>query len=64
MYYDIDLIPGKVWEHVKRNKVAYICGSVAVLAIALQIQANSRAFTQFLEEKGIDPLEYYNPEAL
>ena len=48
-------------NHVKRNRVAYGMGVVAVAAVALQ-QANKNAFYQFLEEKGIDPMEYYAPE--
>lgn len=49
-------------NHVARNKVAYAASTVAVMAIALQ-QTNRNAFYAFLEEKGIDPMEYYCPEA-
>lgn len=49
-------------NHLDRNRVAYGMGVVAVAAVALQ-QANLKAFYQFLEEKGIDPMEYYAPEA-
>lgn len=48
-------------EHVKRQKAAYICGAVAIAAIALQ-QSNAKAFYAFLESKGIDPAEYLTPE--
>lgn len=49
-------------NHVKDQKFAIACG-IAVGAIALQ-QANKGAFYEFLESKGIDPVEYYRPEAL
>ena len=50
-----------VKNHVKDNKFGYAMAGVALGAIALQ-QSNRRAFDQFLETKGIDPIEYYNPE--
>ena len=51
----------KTKNHLNRHKVAYAAGAVA--AIALQ-QHNLKEFTKFLVEKGIDPAEYFNPEAL
>ena len=51
----------KVKEHMKRQKAAYVCGAVAIAAIALQ-QSNAKAFYEFLETKGIDPAEYLTPE--
>jgi len=54
--------PKKVKNHLAANKAAYAAGAVAILAIALQ-QSNRKAFYAFLEEKGIDPEEYYCPEA-
>jgi hypothetical protein len=48
-------------DHVKNNKFAYSASAVAIAAIALQ-QRNRIAFYAFLEEKGIDPMEYYCPE--
>lgn len=53
----------RIKNHVKEHKVAYAASAVAVAAIALQ-QANLRAFFKFLDEKGIDRLEYLNPEML
>lgn len=44
------------------NKSAYYMGALAIAAIALQ-QSNRKAFYAFLVEKGIDPQEYYCPEA-
>jgi hypothetical protein len=52
----------KIKNHVDDNKVAYAMGAVAIAAIALQ-QANRVAFYKFLASKGIDPEEYYCPEA-
>jgi hypothetical protein len=52
----------KIKNHVAANKVVYAVGAVAVSAIALQ-QANRVAFNKFLTSKGIDPEEYYCPEA-
>lgn len=49
-------------NHLKSNKVAYAASAVAITAIAVQ-QSNLSAFYAFLEEKGIDPLEFINPEA-
>jgi len=51
----------KVKNHVKRQKAAYVLGTVAIAAIALQ-QSNRKAFYRFLVEKGINPVEYYYPE--
>lgn len=53
----------KVGSHLNRNKVAYAAGAVAIAAIALQ-QRNNNAFSGFLVDKGIDPMEFYCPEAL
>jgi hypothetical protein len=52
----------KVKNHVVTNGVAYAMGAVAVSAIALQ-QFNRVGFNEFLASKGIDPEEYYCPEA-
>lgn len=51
----------KIKNHVARNKAAYAMSCFAIAAIALQ-QRNRIAFYKFLEEKGIDPMEYYSPE--
>lgn len=51
----------KARAHVNRNKATYAVGAVAVGMFALQ-QSNRKAFYAFLIEKGIDPMEYYNPE--
>lgn len=50
-----------VKNHVARNKVAYVAGTIAILAVALQ-QRNRIAFYKFLEEEGIDPMKFYCPE--
>jgi hypothetical protein len=50
-----------VKNHVVRNRAKY---AVAVTAVAF-ISLNKRAYSSwdaFLLEKGIDPMEYYNPE--
>jgi len=49
-------------NHVRRNKVAYAASAVAIAAIALQ-QSNTKAFYEFLESEGIDPMKYYCQEA-
>jgi hypothetical protein len=54
-------VASSIKNHVKRNRVAYGMTFVATAAIALQ-QANKNAFYAFLEEKGIDPMEFYCPE--
>ena len=53
--------PTTVKNHVKRNRVSYALGGALIGAIWLQ-QRNAREFYAFLEEKGIDPLEYTCPE--
>lgn len=50
-----------VKNHLKENQAAYVMGGIAVCAIALQ-QRNRIMFERFLVEKGLDPLEFYNPE--
>lgn len=49
-------------NYVKTHKGAICLGVVATAAIALQ-QMNLKDFYKFLEAKGIDPMEYYAPEA-
>ncbi len=51
----------KAKDVVKNNKAALAAGFVAIGAIALQ-QRNRKEFDAFLDEKGIDRDEYYNPE--
>lgn len=55
-------VPFRIKNHVARHKVAYTAGSVALAAAALQAR-NNATFSAFLEEKGIDPMEFYCPEA-
>jgi hypothetical protein len=50
-----------VKNHILDHKAAYVMGAVAAGAIALH-QSNRIEFYKFLEEKGIDPMEYYCPE--
>lgn len=52
----------KIKNNVATHKAAYVASAVAVTAIALQ-QRNRRDFNKFLTSKGIDPEEYYCPEA-
>jgi hypothetical protein len=52
-----------VKDHVKRHKGTYAASTVAIAAIMLQ-QKNLKDFYAFLEEKGIDPMEFLCPEAL
>jgi|tagenome__1003787_1003787.scaffolds.fasta_scaffold20649555_1 hypothetical protein len=49
-------------DNIKSHKAAYAASAVAITAIALQ-QKNAKDFFEFLEEKGIDPIEFLNPEA-
>lgn len=50
-------------NHLKSHKAAYAASTVALAAIMLQ-QKNLKDFYAFLEEKGIDPMEFTCPEAL
>lgn len=51
----------RVKNHVVRQKYAYGFATLAALAMWTQ-QRNMKVFNEFLIEKGIDPLEFYNPE--
>lgn len=55
--------PTKIKNHVKRNRVSYALGGALIGVVALQ-QKNVRDFYKFLAEKGIDPTEFFCPEAL
>lgn len=61
MFKKIVSAPVKAVEHVGRHKGTYFMGSVAFMLLLANASA-SRQFTEFLVEKGIDPLEYFNPE--
>lgn len=61
MSVNIKAIPSKIKNHVASHKAAYVAGAVAIVAVALQ-QRNRKLFDEFLDEKGIDRDEYYNPE--
>lgn len=52
----------KIRNHVAANKAAYVMTAVAITATALQQRARIE-HDKFLISKGIDPLEYYCPEA-
>jgi hypothetical protein len=52
----------KIRNHIAANKVAYVASTVAATAVVLQ-QRNNRQFSKFLTSKGIDPDEFYCPEA-
>lgn len=51
----------KAKNHVKNHKFAYLMTAVATAAVVGN-QRNIKGFTSFLEEKGIDPTEYFCPE--
>jgi hypothetical protein len=51
----------KIKNHVETNKAAYAMSVVAIAAIAFQ-QHGRIAFYKFLEEKVIDPEEFYCSE--
>lgn len=51
----------KVKNHVKENKVAYVMTGVAIGVVVIQ-QAAVRSWMEFLDEKGINRLEFTNPE--
>lgn len=59
----IKAIPSKIKNHLSRHKFAYAFGAIALGAVALQ-QRNNKSWAEFLESKGIDPNEFFNPEAL
>lgn len=51
----------KIKNHLKENKMGYVMTGVAIGVFAL-MQNQRRNFEEFLEEKGIDKLEFYIPE--
>jgi hypothetical protein len=59
---DVETIPSKIKNHLRKNKGTYIMGGVALGIFAL-MQNQRVHFEQFLEDKGIDKLEFYlSPE--
>lgn len=59
----IKVVAVKVKNHVGRHKAAYAFSGLAITAVVLQ-KTQAKAFEGFLIEKGIDPMEFYLPEAL
>lgn len=51
----------KAKNHVMSHKFAYAMTAVAIAAVAGN-QRNIKGFTRFMEEKGIDPTEFFCPE--
>lgn len=49
-------------NHLENNKFGYAMLALAIAAVALQ-QKNLKDYYEFLEEKDIDPMEFYCPEA-
>lgn len=49
-------------NHWENNKFGYGMLALAIAAVALQ-QKNLKDYYAFLEEKDIDPMEFYCPEA-
>lgn len=49
-------------NHIEANKFGYGMLALAIAAVALQ-QKNLKDYYAFLEEKDIDPMEFYCPEA-
>lgn len=50
-----------VKNHVRRNQVKYAIAGTAMVFMYIQYKA-SEQWSEFLEEKGIDPMEFFNPE--
>ena len=50
-----------VKNHVARNKVKYAVLGTASVFMYIQYTA-SQQWSEFLTEKGIDPMEFFNPE--
>lgn len=48
-------------NHVVRNRGKYAAGATFIVMLKLQLHTATQ-INQFLTEKGIDPMEYYNPE--
>lgn len=48
-------------NHVVRQRYAYGYAALAGLAVATVVR-NQKAFNEFLNEKGIDPVEFFAPE--
>lgn len=49
-------------NHIEANKFGYGMLALAIAVAAIQ-QKNLKDFNEFLEEKDIDPMEFYCPEA-
>lgn len=50
-----------VKNHVLRNKCKYAVLGTASVFMYMQYLASSQ-WTEFMMEKGIDPMEFFNPE--
>lgn len=50
-----------VKNHVHRNRAKYAAGATFAVMLKLQMHTATQ-WTEFLKEKGIDPLEFFNPE--
>lgn len=61
MYETIKSKAVSIKNHVKRNKVEYVFSAVIILLI-IGHERNMKHFSAFLEEKGIDPMEFICPE--
>ncbi len=48
-------------NNVAHHKAAYTFGALAIGVLVVQ-QKQRKWFYEFLEEKGIDPMEFYCPE--
>jgi hypothetical protein len=53
--------PFYVVNHVRRHKGTYFMGTIALALLLANLRA-SNEMSEFLIEKGIDPLEYFTPE--
>lgn len=59
---DIKKIANSTVDHVAKHKVAYAVTATALVAFSLH-RSVVKGWYEFMEEKGINPMEYYCPEA-
>jgi LPS sulfotransferase NodH len=48
-------------NHIHRNRAKYAAGATLIVMARLNYMA-AKQWSDFMEEKGIDPMEFFNPE--
>ena len=52
----------KIKNHIMKNRVSYILGAGFVCSLLL-VYRNNKLMAEYLESLGVDPVEFFTPEA-